>query len=150
MRSFKNVDECLLPDKLSDLIEVALKDLSKVEKNPRYVVDMGVWHDDMMEGVCHVCLAGAVLAGTCKLPHDQVWYPAVINFGSTTSKLIALDFARRGNLDAALRRMGPPPKREDIWFVQRKRWITKQYHIDPVMWREQMEQMVRELRERGL
>lgn len=67
-----------LPNKLSELIRLAMKDLELVENDEKYKVDMdmGSWHfpwfseeaehfdvDDEVE-VCNVCLAGAVMAKT--------------------------------------------------------------------------------------
>ena len=55
-----------LPDKLSDLLEVALDDFEKVTKHPQVVVDMGYWcratDGIRSHKVCKVCLAGAVIA----------------------------------------------------------------------------------------
>jgi len=49
-----------LPDKLSDIILIALEDLRKVERSKKYKVYMGVWHSP--NGVCSVCFAGAVMS----------------------------------------------------------------------------------------
>lgn len=62
-----------LPDKPSELLRLALADLRKAEKDPRYAIDMDTWHDpfydveakvhtDEPTAVCQVCLAGAVMA----------------------------------------------------------------------------------------
>lgn len=83
-----------LPDKLSVLIRLALVDLGKAERDPRYKVDMGKWHEPNSH--CSVCFAGAVIAfslGTSSLtcltansfPEDD------------RDKLLALDNVRSGN-----------------------------------------------------
>lgn len=33
-----------LPDKLSTLIRVAVEDAKKIEKDPRYILNMDIWH----------------------------------------------------------------------------------------------------------
>lgn len=60
----------MLPDKLSDCLELALADLAKVERHKsKYVVNMGRWHEHD-DGKCSVCLAGSLLAKTMKIPDD--------------------------------------------------------------------------------
>lgn len=52
-----------LPDKPSEIVEIALHDLEVCENSPAYEIDMSRWYDTTIEeGVCRVCLAGAVLA----------------------------------------------------------------------------------------
>lgn len=41
----KKMKDVKPPDKLSDLITLALNDLELVEKDPKYKVNMDVWHD---------------------------------------------------------------------------------------------------------
>ena len=53
-----------LPDKPSELIRLALADLRKCEADPRYLIDMAQWHRPVTSELCHVCLAGAVMART--------------------------------------------------------------------------------------
>jgi len=89
-----------LPDKLSDLILVALEDLERAEASSRYKVTMGTWHLPGRDR-CGVCLAGSVMAfslgadpGAPTLPRD---YPRCID-----SKLYALNMVRGGEISAAL------------------------------------------------
>jgi hypothetical protein len=56
-----------LPDKLSELIRVAVQDMEACRIDPRYKLDMSVWHIPR-DGICRVCMAGAVLAKTCGYP----------------------------------------------------------------------------------
>jgi hypothetical protein len=52
-----------LPDTLSGLLRVAVEDAKKCEADPRYELDMGVWHTPKDGAdVCLVCMAGAVMA----------------------------------------------------------------------------------------
>lgn len=87
-----------LPNKMSDLIEVALKDLTSVRRSSRYSVNMSIWHvPENTERQCHVCLAGAVMARTLgadpEKDADPYVYPERI-----TAKLEALNALRRGDV----------------------------------------------------
>lgn len=84
-----------LPDKLSDLIELALSDLAKVERSKRYAVDMKFFHRPK-GGTCHVCFAGAVMAKTLGNPINQHVVPSINEYHS---QLIALDVLRHGHMD---------------------------------------------------
>ena len=56
-----------LPDYPSELLQLALDDIEVIEKDEDYKIKTSVWHDyDKDEGVCCVCIAGAVLANTLK------------------------------------------------------------------------------------
>lgn len=60
-----------LPDKPSELIRLALKDLRKTERQFwKYKIDMDIWHSGKTSTLsrCSVCLAGAVMAQTLKTP----------------------------------------------------------------------------------
>lgn len=50
-----------LPGKPSELIRVALKDLRAAEKAKNLKIDMGHWVAKKPDGVCTVCMAGAVM-----------------------------------------------------------------------------------------
>jgi len=54
-----------LPDKYSDLIELAIKDIQLCKKDKRYKIDMSLWHFyNPAQRVCFVCLAGSIMAKT--------------------------------------------------------------------------------------
>lgn len=56
-----------LPSKPSALIRLAIEDLIAVEQSPKYRVDMESWHRaGIMDDICNVCLAGAVIANSLK------------------------------------------------------------------------------------
>lgn len=97
-----------LPDKPSELIRLAIADLEKVEKRPDlYTVNMDMWHRPRRgpRETCAVCLAGAVMAGSLKIPSDHEMLPA--NFSvDTRDKLRALDLFRFGAVSPAAREMG--------------------------------------------
>jgi hypothetical protein len=93
-----------LPDKLSELIIVALEDLAKVKNDERYRISLGEWHLPE-DGVCSVCFAGAVIAGRCAPDSTKktIWPDS---FGrSIELKLEALNDIRLGSLISALRCM---------------------------------------------
>jgi hypothetical protein len=52
-----------LPNKKSELLKLALRDLEVVEKDDKYTVDMHNYYCQKMDS-CYVCLAGAVMANT--------------------------------------------------------------------------------------
>jgi len=55
-----------LPTTLSGLLRCAVEDAKKCDKDPRYTLDMTEWHQPI-DGVCHVCMAGAVIAQRLKM-----------------------------------------------------------------------------------
>ena len=93
-----------LPDNPSDLIEMALADLRKVERSRLYTVNMATWHTPANRR-CHVCLAGSVMAMTLGAsPKDEVDYT---EYGEEVSrKLDALNDFRRGRVGEGLLTMG--------------------------------------------
>lgn len=110
-----------LPDTLHELIAHSLADLRACRADDRYVIDMDVahipdtWQPDQPGNVrkCAICLAGAVLAKTVKVPismkviefcSDQYYTPEnwPLLEESIRNKLQALDRVRRGNLTRAI------------------------------------------------
>lgn len=99
-----------LPDLPSAMLRLAMEDLAKVEADPLYTVQMSDWHsryprEDDGRLVCHVCLAGSVMAKTLELPidiaDDTVWF-SVENTFEDWRKLTMLDFLRSGLIEDAL------------------------------------------------
>jgi len=80
-----------LPDKLSDVIMIALEDLRKVERSKKYKIDMGLWHEP--NGACSVCFAGALISQTEGATPDKYIEPD--NFEDEDErKFYALDHLR--------------------------------------------------------
>lgn len=81
--------DCPLPDKPSELLRVAIRDLKACAADPKYKIDMGVWHraarDYRGDDYCSVCLAGAVLAQSCSVPLSTTAAPE-----SSLSRALAL------------------------------------------------------------
>ena len=109
-----------LPDKPSELILVALMDLEKCEADPRYDINMGVWHEPNSH--CSVCFAGAVIAKTLQLPADKPFDPWGFD-ESIKNKLRALDLFRAGWIYDALYAMGFFDQARDPDF----RWEAERY-----------------------
>lgn len=96
-----------LPDRPSDLLTVALADLAAAERNPLYRVSMDTWHVPQ-DGVCSVCMAGAVMAGTLGMNPDRHLSPgdAEVLGPDLEAKLQSLDDLRCGDLGEALSNLG--------------------------------------------
>ncbi len=103
-----------LPGRPSKLIEIALIDLAKVERSKKYTVNMEFLHEhilesSMMKSECLVCLAGAVLVKTVKIPFkaDYVGFGQLRDAGiKEAPALDALDDFRVGFVHNGLERLG--------------------------------------------
>ena len=164
-----------LPDKLSAVMRVALKDEAYVHRSPMYRVNMDYWHtpvftaDDKIE-FCEVCLAGAVMAGTLgadinKEYNQRDWPENKTVNGNIAKKLRALDCIRHGSITIALITfdINCPPVRECDHLmdeIRDKIGEAPQYHGGPdedlswpddrKAWRKWMFQCAKELEARGL
>jgi hypothetical protein len=88
-----------LPNTLHELLYIALCDLEKVEKDPRYRIEMEVWHNfNGLNNTCKVCLAGAVLAKTCDIPLESNSWEL---FDLPWRHLRAIDWLRKGYINTA-------------------------------------------------
>ena len=57
------------PAKLSELLRMAIRDGRTLDQ-AKYEPKSKVWHYPTEEGLCEICLAGAVLAGTLRFNQD--------------------------------------------------------------------------------
>lgn len=97
-----------LPVTLSGLLELALRELQRVEQDDRYLVDMGFWHQTVADNrECSVCMAGAVLS-TYHGPHEIVSALRGKYDEETVARLEAIDMLRRGQVHTALGVLGIP------------------------------------------
>ena len=97
--------------KPSELIRVALKDLRACELDPRYEIDMLVWHDpNLIKGVevpypqarpCQVCLAGSVMAQSLGTNPQKLTHPREFE-DDTRAALFALEEFRAGHVSTGL------------------------------------------------
>jgi hypothetical protein len=132
-----------LPNKLSDLLELALKDLATVARSKRYVIDMGDWHYPK-DGKCYVCLAGAVLACSGADPNFEL-FP---NSSGNREKLLALDLLRTGNIFQAAYYVD---KSINLDLINMPRYVEVcPYIFDKKKWRTDMRKIVKLLKERNL
>ena len=157
IKSFTHVTKAkdILPNKLSDLILVALSDLKAVEKVKAYKIDMGKWHAlNSSETACQVCQAGVVMArsldcpiGSDVTPSD---YPRSIN-----RKLIALDSVREGSISDALYLMGIKVKTVDqsnlVDELDEGKGVSySSYDKDPAKYKRYLLQVSKKLKAVGL
>jgi hypothetical protein len=124
------------PEKLSDLIELALGDLEKVEKDERYRVDMDEWHSPNPEA-CHVCFAGAVIVGTLGVAPNLWASPWQAVPDLWTDALCDLDTIRNGG------------RHLDQYPHLNNNCVTASYDTDPERFKSQLRQLISDLREVG-
>lgn len=133
-----------LPDKPSDLIELALSDLEKCERSRKYQIDMTTFYVDIPNEPCRVCFAGSVIArrldkrGAIIAPPDfdldtqnKLWFLSDIAVGEILRSAL-------GGLKLVC------PKK--VAKLQRK----KSYHDDPKQFKAEMRSIASKLREVGL
>jgi hypothetical protein len=140
-----------LPDKPSELIQLALKDLAQVERMKKtYRVNMGYFHDlipdsylENPEYKCLVCFAGSVMARTLKCDPKKDTSPRDFDI-KTGNKLRALDYFRCGNIVDAFGLMGInlPELVEKIVSID-------DYATHPVEFKSQMRKLAKDLKEIG-
>ncbi len=133
----------MLPNKPSKLINLALNDLERVEKDDRYIVDMEDWHVPEENGQCFVCLAGAVMAKTLGAPIDELTCPL---YTSHEKELEALDNFRCGWIETALRGLG---LHADIPRFK-SRVEVRAYSDNPKQFKDDMRDMARQFERAGL
>lgn len=88
-----------LPDKLSDLIVVAVRDMRAARKDPRYRLYGWTWHEpERRDDKCEICMAGAVIRGSlqCIGKRDMDLKPSSFLDNTVQRKLLALDHVRQG------------------------------------------------------
>lgn len=140
---------------LSAVIRAALDDLAKVEADPRYVVDMNTWHGPGMGG-CHVCLAGAVMAGSMGVPIKQHISAPIVAVAvspkgmqgdvadGALSRLMALDMVRSGDISDALIWIGATPPK-GVW-----RSAVTPYSVDHAIFKHDLLAVAAALEAEGL
>lgn len=103
------------PELLSDCLELALKDFKSCIEDPHYTIDLAVWHLPSADGVCLVCLGGAVIAQT--FGQSRTFESVPSDLDSRTDIILgALDLLRLGRIDEAIRRfkgIATPPGVKD-------------------------------------
>lgn len=92
------------PPKPSDFFKQVLADFEVTRNDPRYEINMGFWHNATITTKCIVCLAGAFMAQSLKVPIDKNVWPHMFDY-HMSSMLLAVDYARTGCFEAAHRRV---------------------------------------------
>lgn len=88
------------PRKLSTALKQCVRDVLAIAKNPKYELNMYTWH--LPAAKCGVCMSGSVIA--CRLPSGPRKSLLPDDFDTRTSNaLCAMDAARYGNLEQALK-----------------------------------------------
>ena len=98
-----------LPDVPSQLLNLAMDDFEKCLALPeKYMIDMHGWAYRRLDGVCEVCLAGAVMCQTldASVPPRNFKIPEDYASDGLDAKLKALDHIRCGDIDYAFEEMG--------------------------------------------
>ncbi len=139
------------PKKLSTAMRIALNDLRKVEKDPRYKVNMATWHspsypsaDASVTLPCEVCFAGAVMAKTHNLP-THVDFLDWQGMTPAWQKIFdALDEVRKGYVSDALTILGRDEEKASPIFVP-----VTHYRVDPIQFRKDMFKIVHALEKIG-
>ena len=127
-----------LPEKPSELIRVAIKDLIKCEKSPKYYIDMGEWHTPYgYLGKCTVCLAGSVMAKTFDKNLKAVIFPESFD-SSTENKLVAIDNLRAGDLHSAFLNLNIEYNCELFGVSEFEGIDMIQYHANPTLFKKDM------------
>ena len=92
-----------LPNKPSDLAELALRDMRRAIRSPLYHINMALFH--VPNDTCAVCAAGSVMAFTLGVPHNEDRtagsFPEHIH-----RKLYAIDNLRGGCIGDAFVELG--------------------------------------------
>ena len=138
-----------LPKVPSALIRLALADLAKVEADPRYVVDMKVWHSPRADERCHVCFAGTVIAGT--LAATSAVYRVAEDFGEEAcSSFYALNDFRSGYVALGIDQMGLHDKAQALFGGPSEIVCVTPHEVDPTAFRRDMNAMADMLESKGL
>jgi hypothetical protein len=97
-----------LPDKLSDLIDLAVKDARACARSPRFKLNMQRWVEPARRrgGPCRVCMAGSVLVQSLSFSPRHYWTDA--HADATDGKIFAINDVREGKIQIALNHLKAP------------------------------------------
>ena len=142
--SMKKKKELLLPEKLSDCIELALKDLNLIVNDSNYTIDFENWHKPIKnqfsnEVKCSVCFAGSIMAKTFKKPiKDGIHASDFTHYNE--ERFNALDYVRKGWISAALGYMD----------ITHPTWEEDINQNDYIKFVKQMKKIIKKLRKKNL
>lgn len=97
----------MLPDKPSELIKLALKDLELCELDPNYQIEMRTYYSRDEQRPCLVCFAGAVIAQTLNVTKFGYLAPWQMDLDARdVNKLYALNSIRLGMIHDCQAQLG--------------------------------------------
>lgn len=99
MRKKKLIDGSL-PDKLSDLLWLAISDLRACAGDDNYRIAMCNWHVSFSDA-CYVCMAGSIMANSLQCDIQRNFAPDNFTL-DTRAKLYAVNCMRKGNFSYCL------------------------------------------------
>lgn len=138
--------------KPSELIALALDDLKKAEQSKKYTIDMDFWHGPTFDTSCSVCLAGAVIAGTLKVPFNEQLEPWEIEDLKVANRMVGLDSFRCGCVFSGLDYMGRLSKKTKNRLLKDDRddMLVRDYADDKGGFKRDMRKVARYLESIGL
>ena len=144
-----------LPEKMSDVLELALHDIERVETSPQYEIDMTNWHIyDRITGVCSVCMAGAVMAQTLGVPFNETTSLTMVEVSDDDkTKLCILDDVRSSHFIPLLDFIKGEDDEDDKYRplfkdIMRFGNIVR-YHESPTQFKKDVQRLAETLRKHG-
>lgn len=89
-----------LPTKLSDLLELAVKDSTTVLRKKNFKEDQGAWYCKSGR-TCYVCMAGAIMANTLKLAPAKSIFDMPDGYNNDARALNSVNAMREGRFTVA-------------------------------------------------
>ena len=148
-----------LPATLGELLELAIDDLERAERDPGYIISLEqAWHHAVADG-CAVCMAGAVMAISLKAERRVRLEPRDFN-EITKRKLLAINAMRVGDITLALDYVNPDNSAEQ-WSKARdlstnpfdgdeRDGSQEAYEAGPEDFKARFRQLAAKLKEAGL
>ncbi len=154
----QELNQRVLPRKISELLELGLKSLNECESDPNYQIDFQNWHlgDDLPGEPCKVCLAGSIMAKVLKVEIDTNLSPRDLVFNKDLSyddcdALEALNDLRCGSVCMAAQVLGEDySQNQKAWMLMNGNRNITPYAVDKNMFKNEMNVLVEELKEMGL
>lgn len=142
-----------LPNKLSELMKVALTDLELVESDPSYIIIMDQWHKSQRDSFinkCEVCAAGAVIAKTLKGDMLQTLLPDDFDDNDIGEKLRAINSLRVGEFGSAFFELGLNPPNFPTFYGDDECDLDDLSQYSREEWKEHMCAIIGILQSEGL